>query len=212
MQALIENSTGRVQGWAASGLTAGAGQTLVDSPDNLNLIGPIGIRYLFATSKAVSSATFATGTVTITTSAPHGYFTGVLVTIAGATQPEYNGTRSITVTGATTFTFPTGGTPVSPALGTITATAIPGFYVGGQAEIDADVLLTKDQEADDLFGAGSGDRGVSGITLKKILAAVLKVTHDHLQALETAGGFPANTVPGFAAFVNLVKADYRARL
>ena len=47
-----------------------------------------------------SSGTTATATVTA-----HGYTTGADVTIAGATQTEYNGEYSITVTGANTFTY-----------------------------------------------------------------------------------------------------------
>jgi hypothetical protein len=47
------------------------------------------------------------------------------VTIAGATQTEYNGTFTITVTGASTFTYPVAGTPATPATGTITAQTLP---------------------------------------------------------------------------------------
>jgi hypothetical protein len=63
--------------------------------------------------------TSSTTTATVTHTA-HGFTTGQYVTIAGATQPEYNGTYIITVTDANTFTYVfAGGT--SPATGTITA-------------------------------------------------------------------------------------------
>ena len=79
-----------------------------------------------------STATTATGTitaqdhsqttVTITTAAANGFLNGDSITIAGATQPAYNGTFVIAVTGATTFTYTITTSPVTPATGTITAT------------------------------------------------------------------------------------------
>ena len=51
----------------------------------------------------------------------HGFVTGQTVLIRGATQPEYNGTFTITVLNANQFTYTVSGTPVSPATGTITA-------------------------------------------------------------------------------------------
>lgn len=73
--------------------------------------------------------TSVTTTATATTSVPHSLQTGDSVVIAGATPSAYNGTYTITVTGANTFTYTfAGGT--SPATGTITAvggkTTVPG--------------------------------------------------------------------------------------
>lgn len=70
----------------------------------------------------------STGTATSSTN--HGYSTGDVVTHAGAAQPEYNGTFTITVTGNTTYTFTVTGTPTSPATGTITAYVEIGGSVG----------------------------------------------------------------------------------
>ena len=81
----------------------------------------LGLRTL-DTQSSVSSITRST-TATITTASAHGFTTGQSVTIAGATQTEYNGTFTITVTGASTFTYAVTGTPASPATGTITAQA-----------------------------------------------------------------------------------------
>ena len=58
----------------------------------------------------------STATVTLPN---HGYVTGQLVTITGAGQPEYNGTFTITVIDANTFTYAVSDTPLSPATGTI---------------------------------------------------------------------------------------------
>jgi phage tail sheath protein FI len=75
--------------------------------------------------RSVSGITRATSTATVTTASAHGFTTGQRVTIAGATQTEYNGTFTITVTGATTFTYTVTGTPATPATGTITAEPLP---------------------------------------------------------------------------------------
>lgn len=79
--------------------------------------------------------TSVTTTATATTSIPHSLVTGDSVIIAGASPAAYNGTYTITVTGASTFTYTfAGGT--SPATGTITAvggrTTVPGVvYLDG---------------------------------------------------------------------------------
>lgn len=67
-------------------------------------------------------------TVTGTCEDPHGWATGYTITIAGASQSEYNGDVVITVTGDTTFTFTVSGTPVTPATGTITAAYAGTWY------------------------------------------------------------------------------------
>jgi hypothetical protein len=65
----------------------------------------------------ISSATWLSGTVTVTTAAAHGLVTGARVTISGASPITYNGTFMITVTGANTFTY--------------AAATNPGTYVSG---------------------------------------------------------------------------------
>lgn len=72
--------------------------------------------------KSVNSITRSGTTVTVTTSASHGYLTGNSVQIVGASQTEYNGHWEITVTGASTFTFQISTTPTTPATGTILVT------------------------------------------------------------------------------------------
>ncbi len=60
----------------------------------------------------------------------HNWKTGMLVTIAGAAQPEYNGTFQITVVDSKTFTYVIAGAPSSPATGTITASRVPWGSTG----------------------------------------------------------------------------------
>ena len=63
------------------------------------------------------SGTTATAT---STAGPHGYTNGQSVTIAGAEQTQYNGTKTITWISATQFSFTvtvTGSAPTSPATG-----------------------------------------------------------------------------------------------
>jgi phage tail sheath protein FI len=76
-------------------------------------------------AQSVTSITRAAGIATVTTASAHGFTTGQSVTIAGANQTAYNGTFTITVTGATTFTYTVPGTPATPATGTITAQTLP---------------------------------------------------------------------------------------
>lgn len=71
---------------------------------------------------SVSSITRVNQVATVTTAAAHGFTTGDYVSHAGAAQAEYNVEASVTVTGATTYTFAVEGSPATPATGTITAT------------------------------------------------------------------------------------------
>jgi hypothetical protein len=64
-----------------------------------------------ATAQTISSITFVTTTATLTTAIAHGLLTGNKVTIAGASPAAYNGTFTITVTGASTFTYTMASNP-----------------------------------------------------------------------------------------------------
>lgn len=78
-----------------------------------------------AISVAVTSITRSVATATVTTTTPHGYATNNRVNIRGATQTEYNGDFTITVSDATHFTYTVSGTPATPATGTIFANKGP---------------------------------------------------------------------------------------
>lgn len=83
------------------------------------------------------SGSVATATVT-----SHGASTGQTVTIAGANEPDYNGSFPITVTGVSTFTYLVDGTVDTPATGTITAS----FQSDGNSVVEVPrAVLTDDQ-------------------------------------------------------------------
>lgn len=63
------------------------------------------------TAQTISTITASGTTATLTTSAAHGLTTGDQVTITGATPTQYNGTYTVTVTGATTFTYTMASAP-----------------------------------------------------------------------------------------------------
>lgn len=73
---------------------------------------------------------------TVVTSANHGLTTGQVIAVSGtSTTPTINGNRTVTVTGANTFTIPVNVTGVSVASGswTSSATAAYAFVGGGQS-------------------------------------------------------------------------------
>jgi hypothetical protein len=72
---------------------------------------------------AVSSLTRSGSTATLTTSTPHGFLTGQKVVVSGATQANYNGAFTVTVTSPTVFTYTVANNPATPATGTILAAA-----------------------------------------------------------------------------------------
>jgi hypothetical protein len=89
---------------------------------------PIVIGFTLAADFAVTSITRAVNTATVTTTLSHGYTTGDRVNIRGATQSDYNGDYTITVTGAATFTYTVANSPATPATGTIIANKGPLVY------------------------------------------------------------------------------------
>lgn len=84
--------------------------------------------FSLATSVAVTSITRAVNTATVTTTTNHGYSSTNRVNIRGAVQTDYNGDYTVTVTGATTFTYTVANTPATPATGTIFANKGPRVF------------------------------------------------------------------------------------
>lgn len=84
---------------------------------------------------AVTSITRSGGTATATTTTAHGLATGEITQISGCTQTEYNKFATITVTGATTFTYSVSGSPASPATGSplVTKVYFPQWAVISEA-------------------------------------------------------------------------------
>jgi hypothetical protein len=66
-----------------------------------------------------ATITRTTTTATVTTATPHGFASGASIMVSGSDQSQYNGTFTITVTGANTFTYPVAGSPATPATGAI---------------------------------------------------------------------------------------------
>jgi len=72
---------------------------------------------------SVTSITRSGTTVTVTTTTDHGLQEGQAVVIAGAVEPDYNGTFDVaSVTSSTVYTYEISTTPTTPATGTITST------------------------------------------------------------------------------------------
>jgi hypothetical protein len=71
--------------------------------------------YTSYSGQTISSITRVTTTATLTTAANHNLTTGTFVTVSGATPVEYNGTFSITVVDATSFTYTMLATPSGSA-------------------------------------------------------------------------------------------------
>ena len=72
----------------------------------------------FPYQAAVTTLTSSAGTATLTSTAPHGLSTGDYVVIRGAQPDDYNKQASVTVTGASTFTYTVTSGISSPATGT----------------------------------------------------------------------------------------------
>jgi hypothetical protein len=73
-------------------------------------------------------------TATVTTAAPHGLVDKNRVTIAGATESNYNGTYVIDVTGASTFTYVMATAPAADA------TVVGTYTVFGLTGVDSSTL------------------------------------------------------------------------
>lgn len=118
--------------------TLNLGSNRCDITDNgtqiLIVDGTYGYIYTTVSPATISSITRVGTLATLTTATAHGLGTGMQVTVSGALPAQYNGTFTITVTSATTFTYVMGSDPGASA-------APPGSYViaSGFAQItDAD--------------------------------------------------------------------------
>lgn len=85
-------------------LNAGEYQLLTSARDLASILSP---------AKSISTIAWATGTVTVTLSAAHGWTNGssVPVLISGVAPAGYNGAYTATVTGTNTFTYPLTSNP-----------------------------------------------------------------------------------------------------
>lgn len=94
-------------------LNAGEYQLLTSETDLADILAP---------AKSISTLAWATGVVTVTLAAAHGWTNGsqVPVIISGATPAGYNGAFTATVTGTNTFTYPLTTNPsTATVMGTV---------------------------------------------------------------------------------------------
>lgn len=97
---------------------------------------------------SIASITRAGNIATVFTTADHNLATGQEITVAGATETEYNGTFVITSQAANQFTYIVDGLPSTPATGTITYNAIFASIdvqctdVGQDTNLDSGAQLT----------------------------------------------------------------------
>ena len=106
--------TGALISQGATTLAAGSTQLLTQLSD---------LSGILTGSVAITSMSYATGVVTVTTTTNHGVPSGDIVQgiISGVTPAGYNGTFQITSTGSNTFTYPLGSNPGSVTIqGTFT--------------------------------------------------------------------------------------------
>ena len=119
---------------------------------------------IMAGSKAITSMILSGGTVTVTTTAPHGWPLSetFAATVAGVTPSAYNGTFQITITGTSTFTYPLAGSPGSVTVqGAVTdadvtelLSMVTTFFAQGTA---VSLLVLE-------LGAGDVPTGVTALT------------------------------------------------
>ena len=101
-----------------------------------------------ANSITVSSITRVGTIATATLSSSQSLFTGLSVTISGATPSQYNGTFTITVTGATTFTYVMASDPMASASGTMLAAFTTAILTVRSTQFQtADIDVNQDPNA-----------------------------------------------------------------
>ncbi len=124
---LAVNSTGQVR--LPNGTTAQRSATPTVGSVRYNTTLQQFEGYSTYSGQTISTITNVTTTATLTTATAHSLTTGNMVTISGATPAEYNGTFSITVTGADTFTYTMLAAPSG------SATVVGSYLVGKWAQI-----------------------------------------------------------------------------
>ena len=94
----------------------------ISATDKVDLVQANNVMYIFrgqgSDPVSVTSITRVSTTATVTITA-HGFSNGNEVIISGATQTDYNGSFVISNVTANTFDYTVGGTPATPATGTI---------------------------------------------------------------------------------------------
>lgn len=81
---------------------------------------------VFNPQRAITSVTSSGTTATVTATLPHSFLNGEEILITGANEAGYNGIKTITLTGASSFTYTVSAGLSTPATGTIVADPING--------------------------------------------------------------------------------------
>lgn len=116
--------------YAQTSTTAGVFLYAVNGTDSARLYD--GTKWVIVddgTGKVLSTITHATTTATATTATAHNLVTGQQIVVAGAAPAEYNGTFTVTVTGANTFTYVMSSAPATDA--TVTGTYTVSIKISG---------------------------------------------------------------------------------
>lgn len=114
------------------------------------------------------------GSTATATLASHGLAVGDQVTIAGATQSEYNGIQTVTAVTTNTFEYAVSGTPATPATGSPTASFIGTFGL----EITSEGLV--------VFGSAVVFGGTATLTNEPSLASALPAGITYKQLVHPA--------------------------
>jgi uncharacterized repeat protein (TIGR01451 family) len=120
----------------------------------------------------VTSLTEAGNVASAVTATPHNFVTGDSVTISGASPAGYNGTFNVTVTGATTFTYPVTG-PLAAGSGAILASLSRSRLTWTLSPDSLSQNQTLAVEFDLAFPAGAAATFVNGATARASLGASL---------------------------------------
>lgn len=132
--------------------------TTGDPVQGANVLCIAGSSFLGGTTITITSTG---GTATVAHTA-HGFTTGDVVRIRGATQPEYNGLRTITVTGVNEYTYAVTGSPASPATGSIVSALV---IIDALTDANGEVSDTRSWSSSQAF-AGRVRRGSGAPTYK----------------------------------------------
>lgn len=124
---LAVNSTGQVK--LPNGTTAQRSATPAVGSIRYNTTLQQFEGYSTYSGQTISSITRVTTTATLTTATNHNLTTGTFVTVSGAVPVEYNGTFSITVVDATSFTYTMLTTPSG------SASTVGSYLVGKWSQI-----------------------------------------------------------------------------
>lgn len=148
----------------------------------------------------VTGITRSSTTATVTL-ANHALFTGQIITVAGATQTEYNGSFEVTVLTKDTFTYLVAGSPATPATGTIlvsyrTALSVgPTFYKAGHSFIVGTALCWADGDWQIAYAGGGAKYGyVVGVVTSVSGSSFTIKTEGMISGLTNFGAIAAGSV------------------